>query len=516
MNKFSRFIRSIKKKLFGEEQPPETIKPSKVEKSQEIPSPGTVKQQTIPSLSKQENKEAVRVTVDEPSTKTLRQPHFIQIGFDFGTSFSKCICRDVMTNKAWVYIPEEYAGHELPFLIPSAFLFSNGYLRQVPEQDIHYPEEGLYHLKQALVLVALEKLEDTLLEPYRVACGHCDKVQLGHFIKLCAVYFLANALGKVRTQIKKRMSDFGEHPQDYMAVNLAIPVADAEKPAVNRLYVDILIKAWSIADVINRHQSISLQELESLLQKNESVFSEPELREACLIYPEVSANVQGFVRSRVSSEGIYLFSDTGAWTVDQSTFIFIRKQDNTDLLTFLYGNILPCGSSYIELKAAQHCGELDSQSLEKWRKRKERGGTEIELLRAKDNLAKELTKGTRTTLAWTKKKLYVPEQLEDMRVIFGGGGDCKHPYRDSIIRQFSGDLFRGRRQPDVLGMPVPSDLDFGSMNRRWMSRLTVAYGVAFEKSELAQFIYPKDVSTPEPDQIWRKIRQFEMVSQDQC
>jgi len=48
-----------------------------------------------------------------------RNPHFVQIGLDFGTAYSKCICRDVMIDKAWVHIPSSPKDKELPFLIPS-------------------------------------------------------------------------------------------------------------------------------------------------------------------------------------------------------------------------------------------------------------------------------------------------------------------------------------------------------------------------------------------------------------
>ena len=258
------------------------------------------------------------------------------------------------------------------------------------------------------------------------------------------------------------MPDFGKHPDDYMAVNLAIPVADAEQPNVTKLYHAILCEAWSLADSIQGHPSIDLKELESLRKQNLTA-KEPSVSKACFIYPEVSANVQGFVRSRVSSPGMYLFSDTGAGTVDQSTFIFFRKPDNTDHLTYLYGNVLPCGSSYIEFQAAKISDKMDRQTLEMFREKKERGDTDIELVEAKNMLAEQLVQGTIATLACTKKKLFVKERIKDIRVIFGGGGHCEHPYKNSVlINPFSCDLFRRAIKPDVVGLPIPKDLDLGN------------------------------------------------------
>jgi hypothetical protein len=413
-----------------------------------------------------------------------------------------------MTDKAWVHIPPKFKGHELPFLIPSVLIFIDSKLKYVQEQDVHYPEGGLYHLKQALVKVALAQLDDPVLAPYRRIWEQSDVgCNLPIFVESCAVYFLAGALGTVRKQIRQRMPDFGNHTDDYMAVNLSVPVADAEKPNINKLFHAILCEAWSLADSIPGHPSIDLKELESLRKQN-LMAKEPSVSEACFIYPEVSANVQGFVRSRVSSPGMYLFSDTGAGTVDQSTFIFFHKPDNTEHLTFLHGNVLPCGSSHIEFLAAKISGKIDPQTLEMFREKKERGDTDLELLEAKNMAAEQLVRGTTATLAYTRDKLFVPNQINRIRVIFGGGGHCEHPYKRSVLESI---------RSDVVGLPIPDDLDFGNSQRRWMSRLSVAYGLSFEKNDLASFYYPRDVETPEPDQVWPRYREIsDSVSKDQC
>jgi hypothetical protein len=144
MSKFSNLIRKMKDKLFGGEQaqPDGDKQPSKPPE----PLPAT------------------------PRTREREQPYFIQIGFDFGTSFSKCVCRDVMTDKAWVHISPVFSNQELPFLIPSVFLFRSGSFYDVEDQDTHYPEDGLYHLKTALVKVALGEVNDPVRNPTDGSC----------------------------------------------------------------------------------------------------------------------------------------------------------------------------------------------------------------------------------------------------------------------------------------------------------------------------------------------------------
>lgn len=439
-----------------------------------------------------------------------RDPYFVQIGFDFGTSYSKCICRDVVTNKAWIFMPTGSEHYELPFLIPSTLIVKNGRLGRVDNAFTEYHANGLYHLKHALEKVALNEWDDLVLKQYKDAIGDPDVKRLGSFVRICAVYYLAGILGDVRAQIRKRFRWFGSHQNDYIAVNLAVPVADAERPIVNKLYHEVLCNAWVLADRLKGHPTLEIKDVERLISEIGSQ-REAENDDACFVYPETSANVQGFVRSRVSSPGIYLFSDTGAGTVDQSVFIFLRR-NGIEHLTYLHARVIPLGSSLIERLAALDCGRGDWEALEMWRRKKEQGEYEAPLIKARQSIHEKLSWETQRTLSKSKYKLNVKEQLNKVRIIFSGGGHCEHPYKTGVMEPFSGmssgSLFPKPLSPDVVGMPVPTDLELEAHNTRWMRRLSVAYGLSFERSELATFTYPVEVEPPNPPQIWEPIKQI--------
>jgi len=436
-----------------------------------------------------------------------REPYFVQIGFDFGTAYSKCVCRDVITNKAWVYVPTGSECNEYPFLISSALLLRNGRLSHVENPGCEYHADGLYHLKHALEKVAVCEWNDPVLHPYRHLPGLSEERQLATFVENCALYFIAGILGEIRNDVRQRLPGFGLHPDDYMAVNLAVPVADAERPQVNRLYQQVLYRAWALADQLHGHPAIDVSEVERSVMDVVEEENQSD-KDACFIYPEASANVQGFVRSRVSSPGVYLFSDTGAGTVDQSVFIFLRD-DHGEHLTYLHGSVIPLGSSLIEWRAALASGKMDWLSLETWRQKKESGENHPLLIEAKNRIHEELMRRTEETLARAKRKLIVKEQLNEIRIIFGGGGHCEHPYKTAVMRPFSGGLFRREISPDVLGMPVPRDLEIEAGQTKWMCRLSVAYGLSFERSELSTFTYPIEVETPKPEDIWRPRRRIQ-------
>lgn len=467
------------------------------------------------SVPKSEHKSAASDQNRNRSPVERQQPYFLQIGFDFGTSYSKCVCRDVITDKAWVYIPNGVEGLEEPFLIPSTILLKRGKLCHSENCSICYQENCLPHLKIALVKTALKQWDAPELIPYKEAISDTGLSSLSQFVEVCAVYFLAGAIGRIRKDLRQRFPDFGENLVDYMAINIAVPVADAERPDVEALFRNVLCTAWNLADKLAGHPPTAPETAWDYISECRKIQNQ-QLNEACFLYPEVSANVQGFVRSRASKPGMYLFSDTGAGSVDQSVFIFLRGEEG-EHLTYLHGTVLPLGSSKIEYLAASTGKIVNNESLEGWRKRKEGDCDDPELRNARDSIAESLQRGTTGTLAWSIKKLFVKEQIYEIRVIFGGGGHCDNPYRVGVIKPFSGNLFRKGFKPDIVGLPIPPDLELGSNGPMWIRRLSVAYGLSFVRTDLSDFTYPKDLKNPEPHEIIHRFRKLpDAPTKDEC
>jgi hypothetical protein len=243
---------------------------------------------------------------------------------------------------------------------------------------------------------------------------------------------------------------------------MAIPVADAEQEKVSRLFQQVLEKALTLADRFAGHPPLPLHELVDCVPGHLSSNREGgALRNGqCFIYPEVSAGVQGFVRSQVSEPGTYLFSDTGAGTVDQSVFIFSRIPSEPDQLTYLHASVLPLGSSQIERRTAQEENDMSCENLERLRSLKELGQRDDEFRVARNKMGQQLLAATVETAYKAKKKLHLQQQFNEIRLLFGGGGHVKDPFETSILRAFRDNrLVAKPLNPDILGMPLPTDLD---------------------------------------------------------
>jgi hypothetical protein len=50
-----------------------------------------------------------------------------------------------------------------------------------------------------------------------------------------------------------------------------------------------------------------------------------------------------------------------------------------------------------------------------------------------------------------------------------------------------------------------------------MKRLSVAYGLSFEKNELVSFTYPRDVATPRLEELWQQRKIIpDAPTKDEC
>jgi hypothetical protein len=455
----------------------------------------------------------VAVSGASVTSKSGRDAYFVQIGLDFGTAFCKCVCRDVTVgDRAWVHLPDQAANAALPFLTSSSLSFSKGMLGHSRGASGDYTADGLAHIKMALEKVALKRWDDPVLIAFKGKAAAAGDVPLAEFVEGCAVYLLAGILGGVRKDIAGRFA--GNIEGDYQAVNMAVPVANAEDPKVSELFNRVLRLAWVLADEFRGFPASPWPFVSGKIAAAKERADSTATREACFVYPEVSANVQCFVRSRTSSEGIYLFSDTGAGTVDQSVFIFLRTPGGAEQLTYLHANVFSLGSSQIERLAAEVDGDSSWTALENWRSRKEAGASETALVQAKNRIGSELATGTNLTICDAKRKLIRKPQINDLRVLFGGGGHTDVPYARSVTKQFDGGLFhpdavtarRNRRETFEIGLPIPSDLGLTADQQTWMNRLTVAYGLSFERGDLSDFRFPCDVEPPNPDQVWKPQR----------
>lgn len=530
--------------------------------------------------------------------KSKREPYVFQIGFDFGTAYSKCVIRDLNTDDAFVYIPKFAIDDDMPFLFSSAVHFENGVFSTYQSKSNFYSNEDqkLNYLKLALEGIINGRNQD-ILEKYKIS-AHSVRLETNQFIFLSTVFFLAKSISDIIKYIKLKFKNYGENEHDMIAINMCIPVYCANEKKIESVFSKALNCAWKLSSHLKMADSILIQDLAKLTKQSLSHCTESE--EYCYIYPEVSANMHGFVRSRASKPGTYLFSDIGAGTVDQCIFIF-DKSDGIEKVAYISADVFPLGSSVIERKALSSflSSPQDKQdtilsSLNKLTidikkelannqstisdcidimSSKPHDGTPcairtkytllyiLQLIKenrelfdskpkksaapkktthlqnqkkisphtskfamsdnAKSNIIDDLVNmiiestidiknelDSKTKLNFKKSIKKIPN-LNNIKLIFGGGGDTPIPYRQGVqYAFFSND---NHKLPESITLPSPHDLDAES---HWIPRLSVAYGLSFNRFDLHKIILPYDIKplilTHSP--IYRR----QMTSKDEC
>ncbi len=440
-----------------------------------------------------------------------REAYYFQIGLDFGTSYCKVVCREIFKNRAWVHSPRNPAIPERPFLLPSALRMQNGKL-SLGSALSHYHDSGLPHVKFALVKAAEGNYSHDVVAPFAKVLRSQKPEAVKTFVCNCAIYLLGGILSGIKDEISERYPDYGEHDDDYIAVSLAVPVADAEKQVITQLFREVLYKAFTLSSSLSCYPSITPSRLDKLI-RTVAVFEERD-EYRFFVYPEVSAGVQGFVRSRVSSDGIYLFSETGAATVDQSVFILFRPKGADAQLTYLSAKVLMLGSSQIELRAANLDGGVDFEKLERWRRLKEQGKKSEVLARAGIDIGQALKNASWNTLGLARRKLTSKRQFEDLRLLFGGGGHLRNPYERYVLDVFDEVNLHGSPfKPQVVNLPVPNDLEPSQSVGLWMNRLWIAYGLSFYPGDYPNHQYPSET----PDAVPVEPRRLpDAVRQEDC
>lgn len=485
MSKISKFFNSLREGLFGG---------SKSDDGREGPAPN-------------EHVEFEPRAKLRRAQAPKRDPYHFQIGYDFGTSFSKCVYREVYKDKAWVFRPGYYNDKEKPFLIPSTIIYQNGNLSRHIDSQVQYPDNGLYHLKFAIEKIACGEPQAPVLNPYKAALNGAGNIGVDEFVENCAIFFLGSSLSEIQQEVKKMFPDFGDDPADQFAVNMAIPVADASVPEVRKMYERILKKAWTVAPTLGCDSEVNLDTFASMIDGASSSMDDGALDDLCFVYPEVSANVQAFIRSPASSpkkETIYFFTDTGAGTVDQSVFTYTQK------LNYFSANVLPLGSSHIERLACD--SNISTEQLEYWRNKKEVRDDAPNLIRAQNTIEEELARYSYSrTIAETKERLYLGEGVDPVstikrhiRFLFGGGGLQDFPYKKGVFEAFEKLFHPDKFRPVTTEMRTPEDLELAPHQKSWMSRLYVAYGLSFLRADLISNKYP-DKTALSPNE--RKMQQ---------
>jgi hypothetical protein len=429
-----------------------------------------------------------------------RPDYVFNVGLDFGTAFIKCIVRDVGNKAAWP-LQVTLEGQKT-FLIPSRVQIHNG--RVSGPLDPSGSGVSISYLKMALAATCGSATDDiwwqTVSADLKSALGDVRNEQ----INALTVFLLTHVLSAVRRFVVEMRPDFGVQKGDCCFVNMAVPVAHAESLAVQAVFHTALQQAYHFAF----DGGLPSGSMDDLLRSIDKAKVQPDTAERCALYPEVSANVQSYIRSAAARQELHLFVDVGAGTVDLSAFIYFPHPSNDRPLSYLAADVLPLGASQIELRAA--LGGV--ATVDQFRRFKETGNAPFDIQHSVKERVRQVASEIEAELAWgalrtlRKARALIPtahqpgSQFYRLQLLMGGGGSAEPLYTRGIRAALQEVRIT---DPPILPLPIPGDLIWphGMAQREReaaFKRLSVAYGLSFMRADLDEHRFPRDIEPLPP------------------
>ena len=405
------------------------------------------------------------------ATASAAAPLHVNLGVDFGTSFTKICYRDVATGDSGIlcvggdcFVPSVVevgdrgalsSGKEVDARFPVRYLK----MRLAGEQWPHDGDSGV-DLKNAIVVRAL------------------------------AAYFLGDVIRQAKKAFVTQRKTLVEGREITWSANVGVPVEQYDSPTIC-VFRDVLRSAWRWVEADQLPKTIDeavhhYTEMESKENENPSDASQPD----CHAVPEIVAGITSFITSRDARPGRYAYFDIGGGTVD-GVLLGYNRYEGSPRTHCYAAKVESLGVASLAYRAFGAKGH----NME--------GAIAAPTLRSdvRDRLIPFRNK-VQTLVAqvvvdgWNKDPGALgsvgPTGDIELPVFVGGGGAQSGWYRKTIHDTY------GSRQHANVGIPPyhirevprPTDLNMDDSNGAPFSRFAVAYGLSVPFEEIPGFDLP--------------------------
>ena len=422
----------------------------------------------------------------------------LNLGIDFGTSFTKVCFRNAGTEQSEVVNFGESTLESA--LIPSVVTVgSDGSLDLQADENC-----GVCRRNLKMKLVGAASMDGE--------CRHWQEVSLDDdfVIRALSSWFLAKVALKARDWIAGNRKELFTGRAVIWTANVGVPVDHCDSQDI-RVFDEVFRVAGKWAE-----QGRVPGDLRSTIERyNADVKATTETPTDCHAWPELAAAVQSFVISREAREGIYLYFDIGGGTVDGVSFNLFAP-DGEKSVNFYAGKVESLGISAIAGSfgdlarqietlllnhgTAEANGELSSSEPGKQLLAKRNEVQQIVgyvVTTAKKNDRRDWEKPESQDFFGSRERLTVRDQSKMVRlpVFVGGGGANSKWYREAIASTHADFKHEAIKVPPygLLEVPYPSDLDMNGLPSESFHRFAIAYGLSVPFGEGPEVRLPSEL-----------------------
>lgn len=416
--------------------------------------------------------------------------HSLVIGFDMGTSCTKIVIQDADTENSFA-IPLAGNCHGDPFLLSTTFFVN-------PDGSIHL-EHGKRRVKGLKVRLTFNPegifLKDTIrggVNPIELAAAY-----VGLVLKRIQKWFLSNKKDDyLNNSIKWQM-------------NIGVSSRNTDNSQLSENMRIIGLAGWNLSLLDSKQLFLTDVKRAVETARNQLVAKayDPNVGQIHPDYvnafPEIIAEVIGYMKSPYKQDGMYLLIDIGSSTLDVSTFTCYAP-DEDDAFSIWTAEVERLGVMKLHQHRIQKIKGIAGADMHNFPQfdgitaipsiETYVNGLSIEDLNEIDQeFFDECSRLIRRVLRETKEKRnpLAPEWNSVFPVFLCGGGALLESYKQLIkdvtnkLAPANYDLHFSNRE-----IPIPNEICSGSSN---LNRIAVAYGLSYPRAELGPVKSPEAI-----------------------
>lgn len=435
----------------------------------------------------------------------------VNLGIDLGTSYSKVVWR--LGDNVYPLCFGKNRQNLNEYLAPSTLYFGRDEITCGLDTGNDFPTiSSLANFKMCLACES-EKTSGCNVKKCSMAKWNADffKPELENdeaaFVNS---FFLAKLLSQTKKIIIAELTEkgFRQPISVKWTANFSVPEKFIEQSAVSVSFHRVFKTAWLMAEIFSENPNLKdresifdcyltakdlMRELTLRLQKEGKYFD-------CFAYSEIGAEVASIILSRTTQEGLYVFVDIGAGTLDASVFRFWRDGGEAKRPPYA-AEVFKNGAAQLEIRASRK-SPFSSDELKEIKEKfgsltkSERGqySREIQsLISASEEIKAETIKILQDVFRQSYGKELDENKWKDLKLILGGGGSKLKCYREAANQAFTFKHSKNPKPPEITILPKPDDFQMSGLPEAEFHRFAVAYGLSYEIVRLPEMIFAKDV-----------------------
>jgi len=425
----------------------------------------------------------------------------LNLGIDFGTSFTKVCFRDVSRERSEIVTFTDELTHLEESLLPTRIgILKDGTLiagltdlewRQYDDRI----QTSIKFIKMRLVDLDLPQSNANWRLEQLPELDDPETVE-----NLCA-YYISRVIYHAQTWIRQHKPELILNQHIQWSANVGVPVEYCDSPASER-FKSVLSLAWLLSNE-PQTEPMTLQNLSDQM----TALRQEKTQTDCFAIPEIAAEAWSLINSREVDEGFYVLFDVGDGTLDGSSFHYWNDRGEKKV-DFFSSKVDPLGVTAFSQQLAKELKLLESDIRDTIFGNSARYAEQIRSSQTRKEVQKSVAKVVIQGSQRYRDHGFVvarPGFTEPLAILIGGGGGQTEFYQRAITATHTDFQQKNAGVPEyqIRSLPKPKDLETNGIHSREFHRFSVAYGLSIPKGEQPEIRLPSRMEQLKPNRSQR-------------